>query len=119
MPQPIFCPLSDMAIGHLKNLTESYRLAVAAAAEYNNIALADRRQIENALILADRLGEMINHYICSWKAGVPCMIYNCGWEYCERNLQILNSLDNLPYQGNFQPGANLPNETPAEPENKE
>ncbi len=91
-----FCPMSDVAIQHIRALSESYRLLIAAANDYNGIALANRRQIEKAIDRADRLGEIIEGYICSWENCSPCLVYSCGWEFCRRNLEILNSIPNLP-----------------------
>ena len=90
------CPMSDIAICHIKDLTGSYKDAIEVAAIYNSVALANKKQIENALGLADKLRCVIESYICSWENGAPCLNYSCGWEYCQRNLQILNSLPNLP-----------------------
>ena len=90
------CPLSDVAIAHIEALTQSYKQAVDAACDYNGIALANKKQIENALKLADHLGQTIECYLRSWECGSPCLNYSCGWEYCQRNLQILNAMPNLP-----------------------
>ena len=90
------CPMSELAILHIRSLTESYKLALDAALEYNTIALANKKQIENALDLADNLGQAVQSYICSWENCSPCLTHSCGWEYCQRNLEILNALPNLP-----------------------
>ncbi|MDD4572455.1 MAG: hypothetical protein PHN47_08260 [Clostridia bacterium] len=90
------CPLSLDASSQIKALTESYRLAIAAASDYNTISLASRKQVEAAIARADRLGEAIDCYLNGWQRGIPCLLYSCGWEYCRRNLEILNSLPNLP-----------------------
>ncbi|MGI5825026.1 MAG: hypothetical protein ACOX7J_05565 [Bacillota bacterium] len=90
------CPMSEVAIEHIKTLTESYKLAVDAVCEYNSIALADKKQLAATMHLADQLRRVIESYICSWENGSPCLTYSCGWEYCQRNLQILNALPNLP-----------------------
>lgn len=92
----IKCPMSNFAIEQIKNLSASYKLALEAAAQYNSIALANKKQIESALTLADRLRQVLESYLHSWERGVPCLTHSCGWEYCQRNLQILNSLPNLP-----------------------
>ncbi len=90
------CPMSSVAIAHIEALTKSYKMAVDAASEYNHIAVADQKQMENALSLADHLGQAIESYLCGWEAGSPCLNYSCGWEYCKRNLEILDALPNLP-----------------------
>lgn len=90
------CPMSDVAIAHIEALTRSYKMAVDAACDYNGIAVASKKQLENALCLADHLGQAIQSYLCSWESGSPCLNYSCGWEYCQRNLEILNALPNLP-----------------------
>lgn len=90
-----YCPLSVDACHQLKELSESYRLAVAAASDYNTISLASRKQVEAAIARADRLGEVIDCYLNGWQRGIPCLLYSCGWEYCRRNLEILNCLPNL------------------------
>lgn len=90
------CPMSNLAIEQIKDLSASYKLALEAAAHYNAIALANKKQIESALALADRLRQVLEGYLRGWEQGFPCLTYSCGWEYCQRNLQILNSLPNLP-----------------------
>ena len=90
------CPMSDAAIKHIKDLTESYKDAIEVAAIYNSVALAGKKQIEEALGLADKIRKVIEVYVCGWENGSPCLNYSCGWEYCRRNLQILNSMPNLP-----------------------
>lgn len=89
------CPLSLDASRQIKELSESYRLAIAAASDYNTISLASRKQVEAAIARADRLGEVIDCYLNGWQCGIPCLLYSCGWEYCRRNLEILNCLPNL------------------------
>ena len=96
-----FCPFSELAADQLKTLIESYRLATAAAAEYHELTLADRQQVQAALRLADRLGELINCYLTAWEEGAPCLNYACGWEYCERSLKLLHALDDLPSPHKF------------------
>lgn len=105
-----FCPLSEIAVQQIKSLCESYRLMIAAANDYNGIALANRKQIECAIARADHLGEIIERYLCSYEHGAPCMIYSCGWEYCRRNLEILHAMPDLPdipEHPNFPPPPNF------------
>jgi len=90
------CPFNNELVEQLKKLTESYKGAVAAAESYNSIALAEHGQILAALTLADRLRNVINSYLEGWEAGCPCFLYSCGWEYCRRNLEILDALEDLP-----------------------
>jgi hypothetical protein len=90
------CPMSDMAIEHIKSLTESYKMAIEAADEYKSIILTDKKQLQEALELADHLRRIIESYLCSWENGSPCLVYSCGWEYCKKNLLILDSMPNLP-----------------------
>ena len=91
-----FCPLSIDASHQIKELTESYRLAIAAATDYNGIALANRKQVEAAIARADRLGEVIDCYLNGWQCGVPCYLFSCGWESCRRGLEILGPLSKFP-----------------------
>lgn len=94
--EKIICPMSDVAIAHIEALTRSYKMAMDAAVEYNHVAVSGKKQLENALSLADHLGQAIQSYLHSWESGSPCLNYSCGWEYCQRNLEILNALPNLP-----------------------
>ena len=89
------CPLSEIAISHIEALAKSYKLAVDAACDYNGIAFASKKQLENALRLADHLGQAIEYYLSSWENCAPCLNYACGWENCKRNLEILQVLPNL------------------------
>ena len=90
------CPLSLDASRQIKELTESYRLAIAAASDYNGISLADRRQVEAAIARADRLGNAIDCYLNGWQCGIPCLLYDCNLEHCRRNSELLECINKLP-----------------------
>ncbi|MEL7566733.1 MAG: hypothetical protein AAGU27_17890 [Dehalobacterium sp.] len=47
----------------LKPLSESYRLLVGAADEFNKIALAHKKDLEDAIDRADDLGDIIDKVI--------------------------------------------------------
>jgi len=50
-------------IAALKPLSESYRLLVGAADEFNKIALAHKKDLEDAIDRADDLGDIIDKVI--------------------------------------------------------
>ncbi|MGI6685108.1 MAG: hypothetical protein ACOX47_06480 [Bacillota bacterium] len=47
----------------IKSLSESYRLLVEAAEEFNKITLAHKRDLEDAIDRADDLGDIIDKLI--------------------------------------------------------
>lgn len=103
--QKYTCPLSETAVSHIETLAKCYKLAVDAACNYNNMAFADKKQMEKALCLADHIAGVIECYLSGWENCAPCLNYACGWEICKNNLEILRALPNI----NDLPIKNPPN----------
>ncbi|MGI6711947.1 MAG: hypothetical protein ACOX4L_04320 [Bacillota bacterium] len=60
-------------ISKLKPLAESYKLLVCAADEFNNIALAHKKDVKKAIDRADNLGDIIDDVISTLDKIMP------GW----------------------------------------
>lgn len=78
---------------YLGKLVNSYRLIIGGAAELNHIALSKKKQVEDALDMADDLGEIIEAVIKT----MNCFEVNY-FDYCKVKAQLFklkNSINNI------------------------
>ncbi len=71
---------ADSLINALKPLSESYRLLVDSAEEFNGITLAHKKDLKDAIRRADHLGKIIDRIIDTLDDTVKDWIYQLKYD---------------------------------------
>lgn len=87
------CPMSEMAVHSLKQLSESYNTLVQTAVTLSAQDVVSERQKKRAFRRAERTGQVIDNLLANWELGTcPAVFHCCSWEQCQRELEIISAL---------------------------
>ncbi len=87
------CPMSEMAVNSLRQLSESYNTLVQTAVTLSAQDTVSERQKKRAFRRAERTGQVIDNLLANWELGTcPVVFHCCSWEQCQRELAIISAL---------------------------